>query len=529
MKVNLSYKILGIWLLFLPLFYSCSTADATDMDITEKESMLVTFSLDVQSQSGSRATDDNTWGGNYPSIVGTDFENKIETSTLVVFAYKTDGTFVAELPILQTSTDNNGKVNFTCALPETIPYVKGESYRYMVIANCTNKNYGISYTNGVPNLEKLTFATPFTVSIPMWGVKTYQFPATLPADHKLDLGDISLLRATAKVGVKLADALKEEGYAIKELKLNYANANGYSVPEQWQITASTELLEHDEVFRPNTTAGFITNVNATTMGVETGAYYIYVPETTNDATNHLSIAVTLTKDGEDVEFPYENGIRFCNYADGQPSDDLYNIVRNHFYDYTITAVNVGLKMNLVVAEWEDEPIWDLDFTAPIHTKLMTAPDDEAAVPTEEPTMFYDNSDESGEAGAFVGYFKMESPEGISWRPTLANASATDYEVRVYRTDELTNVTEQIKDNEIKAEQDQFYKIVVVPLNAENEGNVIKLGLTYVGDWNIEPNPTLLIINKGDNKGLYYPWNSSKDKDDDPDIHWVSIKQVGKPI
>ena len=191
MKVNLSYKILGIWLLFLPLFYSCSTADATDIDATEKESMLVTFSLDVQSQSGSRATDDNTWGGNYPSQVGTDFENKIETSTLVVFAYNTEGTFVAELPILQTSTDSNGKVNFTCALPETMPYVKGVSYRYMVIANCTNKNYGISYTNGVPNLEKLTFATPFTVSIPMWGVKTYQFPTTLPADHKLELGDIS--------------------------------------------------------------------------------------------------------------------------------------------------------------------------------------------------------------------------------------------------------------------------------------------------------------------------------------------------
>jgi hypothetical protein len=369
----------------------------------------------------------------------------------------------------------------------------------------------------------------------MWGVKAFEFPTTMPKNRKLEIGMISVLRATAKIGVRLSEEVAAEGWKISGLKLNYANANGYSLPAEWNSANNTENMVRKDVFRPNPEASLMTNISATTMGLNTGSYNIYVPETKNNSLNYnesittdLAIAVELNRveNGiivESVTFPYEKGIRFCNYSNGQPTDDRYDIVRNHFYDYTITEVNIGLKMNLVVAEWEDEPVWNLDLSVPIHTNLMTAPDKAAPAPEDVPTVRYDNSDASGEAGAFVGYFMMESPEGTTWRPTLINASAVDYEVRVYKTNGTdAEYDVLVTSPAIEAEANNFYKIVVVAKNPNNIGNVIKLGLTYTADWNAEANP-LLIINKGGNNGLYYPWDGTNPSDE-PDIHWISIRQ-----
>lgn len=532
MKFGITHISL-LTLLFTLLCSSCSRVEDVKYEVVGDEPMVATFSMDATAQLGTRA-DDKTWGGDYSSIEGSDFENRVDISTLKVFVYGADGEFLDELPILQ-SEEIDGRATFVCAFPATFRYVLGESYRVMVIANCTNRSYGISYNNNTPSLEKLVYATPLAASIPMWGVKSFEFPTNMPDNRRIEMGMISVLRATAKVGVKLSDEVKAEGWKISGLKLNYANANGYCLPAEWNTADYTESMVRSDVFRPNTDASLMTNISATTMGLNSGSYNIYIPETKNNSLNYnesittdLALAVELNRveNGtivESVEFPYEKGIRFCNYANGQPSGENYDIIRNHFYDYTITAVNIGLKMNLVVAEWEDEPVWNLDLSVPIHTNLMTAPDKSAAAPVDVPTVRYDNSDASGEAGAFVGYFMMESPEGASWRPTLINASSADYEVRIYTTngtDAEYNVL--VTDAAIEAEANSFYKIVVVAKNPNNIGNVIKLGLTYTVDWNAEANP-LLIINKGNNNGLYYPWDGTN-ANDEPDIHWISIHQ-----
>lgn len=525
MKVNLSYKILGIWLLFLPLFCACSIADATDMDATEKESMLVTFSLDVKSQTASRA-DGNTWGEEYPNMVGNTLENRIDVSTLYVVAYYDDYSYKTDLSILKREIVD-GKATFLCALPD---FEKGRAYRFVVLANCINKNYGISFKDGMPDLNALVYSN-IQNTIPMWGVKTYTIPSDIQSGSERNLGSISMLRAAAKIGVKLGDEVKGEEYRIKELKLNYANSNGFCLPKvnNWHHTNInfTEELKHTDSFNP--TSRILTeNINAMALGSETDGYYIYVPETVNDATNPLSLAVTLAKStGEEVTFDYAEGIKFCTYNDGAPTDDRFNIVRNHFYDYTITAINMGLKMNLNVADWKAEDVWELDFSAPVHTNLLTTPNNSAAVPTEEATVAYNNLND--EASAFIGYFKMESPDGASWKPTLANASAGDYEVRVYTNGETTPDIYDIPvtESSIEAEKDRFFKIVVVAKNADRVGKVVKLGISYTAGWNDDDN-TLLMINEG--KGgnfMYYPWtdNNPDDDKDDPDTHWISIKQV----
>ena len=139
-------------------------------------------------------------------------------------------------------------------------------------------------------------------------------------------------------------------------------------------------------------------------------------------------------------------------------------------------------------------------------------------------------DESGEKGAFVGYFMMEGPRGVTWKPTLTNASADDYQVRVYTNIDKSGATHTdydilVTDANIEAEDDRFYKIVVVANNQNNIGKVVKLGITYAPIWNEEASP-LLIINKGDGEGdWYYPWTDTGNTKDNPDMFWISIKQV----
>ena len=525
-------------MLLLPLLFSSCGTNNVDR-VADTEPVLVTFALDVETPSVTRAESDK-WGSDYPSIVGTGIENNINTSSLVVLVYDpTNNSFVTELPILQYGNVNSN-LTFTCALPEVVK--AGKAYRYMVLANCTTKNYGISYANGAPSLEKLIFETPFTETIPMWGVTTYTFDDKASKNNNIS---VSLLRAAAKIGVKLSDALLAEGYSIAGLKLNYANRNGFSVPANWNTASSTENMTLGGVFRPNATA-LLKDINAKWMSTNTGAYFIYVPETENDCADFipenvedpsdLAVAVTLKKvDGdyeETIEFPYANGIRFRYYSVGQPTGEKFDIVRNHFYNYTIKEINLGLKMNLEVADWEDAPVWDLDFSAPVNSNLLVEPRENAAAPTAMPTMRFDNSDAQGEAGAFVGYFKMDSPKGSSWKPTLDNASSTDYEVRVYASDGIDNNNDGqheydilVTTPSIPADGAAFYKIVVVPLDPNNVDNVIRLGLTHTASWNAEANP-LLIINKGgdDFNGLYYP--DTNDNPDDDDVHWIKIKQVG---
>lgn len=515
--------------ILLPLLSSC-VFDDEDI-VPEQDSVMVTFSVDVKAPSATRA-DANTWGDNtdddqtndYPEVVGNSLENRVDLSTLHVLAYHSDFSFAKELPILARQ-EVDGKATFVCGMPKSMPFEARKVYRFILIANSTNNNYSYGYKDDAPNLGSLIYSN-IQSTIPMWGIKTYTFPDEKPSDNLLRMGSVSMLRATAKIGVKLSPEVKSEGYSLKEIKLNYANACGYCVPTDWNHadTYFTESLMHDQAFRPNTAAGLATGINAMAYGTSTDGYYIYVPETANDSADQLALAVTLTDgNGGEVEFEYENGIKFEEYSEGVPSGNIFNIVRNHFYDYTITEVNAGMKINLDVADWEAEDVWELDFSAPVHTMLLTAPKDNAPAPADAPTVSYNNLND--EKDAFVGYFKMISPAGVSWKPTLTNASAADYEVRVYTNGSVTPDVYDIpvSDVAIEAADNRFFKIVVVAKNPDMKGKVVKLGISYTASWNDEN--TLLMIN-GDNNGLYWPWvdNEATDDKDDPDAHWISIIQ-----
>ncbi len=205
------------------------------------------------------------------------------------------------------------------------------------------------------------------------------------------------------------------------------------------------------------------------------------------------------------------------------------IVRNR--DYQVQALvkaDGQIDVNYIVAEWDDVE-WDLDFDAPVHTNLLTEPKVDAQAPSAAPTLYFDNSDLLGEKGAFIGYFMMEGPKGITWKPTLTNTSAGDFEVRVYTHIDNNGAVHSeydvpVTDANIEAEDGRFYKIAVVAKNQNNIDKVVKLGIAYAPLWNEEANP-LLIINNADGDTTYYPWTDNGNNSDAPDMFWISIRQI----
>lgn len=405
----------------LPLLSSCIMAGDDGALLEVPDTVMVTFSLGVHNQAVTKA-DSYDWGDNYPSAAGDNFENTINTTDLLVMAFDQDGTFVRELPLLACTETASGVVEVRLAFDVDAAGTAASpmTYKFMVLANCTSSSYHLSYSaDGTPDVDGLMYSVPLAGAIPMWGVTTYTFQYTDDVlDSEQDLGTISLLRAVAKVGVGLSESLVAEGYSISGLSLNRAGASGYSAPSGWNTTPSTPELTHEGAFRPG--AVLSRDVNVWGYGTSTGMKYMYVPETQNASDDELAISVTLsrTEDGSVVEtlsFPGLEGIRFCDYASGIPTSSIFDIVRNHFYEYTITKLNTGkeLALTLNVKNW-DLVTEDVSFTneVTVSQKMSWSGTYLSPSPEDESILYIDGSHTVSDA--VQSSFKIDTPTGATW-------------------------------------------------------------------------------------------------------------------
>ena len=424
-KVNFKYS--ALWLLLLALVTSCvfDEADPLVENTAPQDPVMVTFKLDVMSSAATKA-DNLDWNDKYDTHIGNDFESRINTSDLLVLAYQTNGTFAAELPIIMRGTGTDGKVEFMCKLPDELVSGNPASMKFMVLANCLNSGYRLSYNGLVPNVEGLMYSIPTQIAswaaIPMWGVKTHSFAYTNGSmNGNQDLGTIDVLRSTAKVGVKLSAELAAK-YTLGGLKINRVAASGYSVPNDWNRTVQTDYLIHDYCFRQVTgDNSTITNV-AKFMTATDGTQYTYVPETANSADSEIAIALTLTetnpaegKAPEVLTFDYTSGLKFRPYTDGAPNGDPYNIVRNHYYEYTINSIEQGNELNLVavVKPWvpDEETI---DFTDEVSVSAtMTWTGVQSVNYDTGEVILYDDTDIEATCT-----FQIDTPMDATWTSSL---------------------------------------------------------------------------------------------------------------
>lgn len=424
---NVNFKYSALWLLLLALVTSCvfDEADPLVENTAPQDPVMVTFKLDVMSSAATKA-DNLDWNDEYAIHIGNDFESRINTSDLLVLAYQTDGTFAAELPIIMRGTNDDGKVEFMCKLPDELVSGNPASMKFMVLANCLNSGYRLSYNGLVPNVEGLMYSIPTQIAswaaIPMWGVKTHSFAYTNGSmNGNQDLGIIDVLRSTAKVGVKLSAELAAK-YTLGGLKINRVAASGYSVPNGWNGTQQTDYLIHDNCFRQVQGDNLTATDVAKFIAAEDGTQYTYVPETANSTDSEIAIALTLTetnpaeaKAPEVLTFDYTSGLKFRPYTDGAPNGDPYNIVRNHYYEYTINSIEQGNELNLVavVKPWvpDEETI---DFTDEVSVSAtMTWTGVRSVNYDTGEVILYDDTDIEATCT-----FQIDTPMDATWTSSL---------------------------------------------------------------------------------------------------------------
>lgn len=180
--------------------------------------------------------------------------------------------------------------------------------------------------------------------LPMFGFK--RGVAALSANSVNDVGTIDLLRAVAKIDVRLSAEAAEKFEYVKAPELVNGNAlipaTGYQTPlrANWSATTETRLLSFEQSMRP--AAASAANGNIAFPNTVTNGYTIYIPEAANATGNDLHIGIDVSLRRKDDPTKLCTGrLYFTDYdpdthrpVEGH-DPKVFSLTRNHNYKFTI--------------------------------------------------------------------------------------------------------------------------------------------------------------------------------------------------
>lgn len=312
---------------------ACSDSDD---DAVGTEDVSVAFTLTVADATSTRADNDG-WDDYSPAQDGILNENMVNTDDIIIAIYDDKGNKVDNVEDLRVTkiSDASGTGTMyaiTGVWRNAKPNVE-RAKRLMVMANCNTSVWGDPSTltyDLLPEERKY---------IPMWGV--VKIPATLTLGKQNKLHNIRMLRAMAKVSVKLRDDMTDYGYAIGSMIVNNYNTKGYCVPKTFNEVDNTSDVRFANSLN-------VFDSHADNIALSTTAP-LYLPEYDNSGTNPTTITVKLNRNGK-LEGTYT--LYFRNYdSDGKPTGPTYPIQRNHYYQYLIYKETGKIIVTLHVRKW----------------------------------------------------------------------------------------------------------------------------------------------------------------------------------
>lgn len=312
---------------------ACSDSDD---DAVGTEDVSVAFTLTVADATSTRADNDG-WDDYSPAQDGILNENMVNTDDIIIAIYDDKGNkvdIVEDLRVTKISDASGTGTMYaiTGVWRNAKPNVE-RAKRLMVMANCNTSVWGDPSTltyDLLPEERKY---------IPMWGV--VKIPATLTLGKQNKLHNIRMLRAMAKVRVKLRDDMTDYGYAIGSMTVNNYNTKGYCVPKTFNEVDNTSDVRFANSLN-------VLDSHADKIELPTTAP-LYLPEYDNSGTNPATITVNLNRNGK-LEGTYT--LYFRNYdSDGKPTGPTYPIQRNHYYQYLIYKETGKIIVTLHVRKW----------------------------------------------------------------------------------------------------------------------------------------------------------------------------------
>ena len=316
------------------LAVSCRDYDEELVALDNSKAQVV-FSVAMDTpMARTRAAEDKTWGDNYdPSDPGTAKDNRIDIDQLIVKIV--DGNTEYEIvDIMKWKSGDN-------------------TYKFVGVVKDVNKAITLDnakvyvYANMGKGLEPAETFTQNAEYIPMWGVKNVSL--NFVPGKRADAGQISLLRAMAKLEVKLGGEMAGE-YELTGATLNKYNNVGNTHPALHEgFNGDTEDLGLEAVLNVNTSDATDLALVPTEDG---SSYIVYLPEVENGTseTDWLKISVGLKeKNGTGTE---EGSFFIKDYSDAD-NPVAIDIIRNHWYKYTITGFAASeIQVEYNVLDWQ---------------------------------------------------------------------------------------------------------------------------------------------------------------------------------
>lgn len=511
-------------------------ADQCVMSADEPHAVMFTVALDQQRTKAP-------WSDPYDSETGVPFDSRIIPEDLRVVIFAQDGSRVGVLQDLNYWPTNEAHTEFQFIgqLPDEFVTYYNEhrdapNYKFMVLANCSDNLSGEEYIT-----YRQTQLDPSSndAAIPMWGVLQADVTPLLN-DTYLDLGEIWLLRAAAKIEVKLSEKEKEKGTQINSATLKYYNQTGYVLPSGAMYVTNTRNLDQENCKKHYRHAALNLPFY---KDEETESVYVYVTEYDNinypGERNKISLEFNIK--GENKAF--EDAISFCNYSGGKPQENShYDIVRNHIYEFEVLSIaGDNLELQYTVADWDAEDWGDgLDYEEhelayptyhnPVMPReyLSLTPDQITNYRiTQSPRMHYNAN--NNEEGAFECFFQIAAPSDVKWKPGI-DGSKENYKILVYENATASNngtlvydsgsADQSLQDDLSLCDSDKWFRVVIFPLGPDGAGtNVIDFIISYYQVWT---NQYIHLYINGEYDHIRWPESGTNPK-------IIQIKHVYPPV
>ncbi len=229
------------------------------------------------------------------------------------------------------------------AIGETPDLIVGTSTLDDLISNNMAGGWGIFNYNPTTIPYAPSQATP----MPMYGVRTFENVQF--RDRMLtDLGDINVLRAYAKIRVRLVGDFANL-CDIAAVKLNKYPTVAYKAPNIKQTTPRGVTIATEKYCAPTQ----VSSGSLPFRKITDDIFEIYVPAYDNiNASADKKATITVQLANGQI---YEDAIQFAYYDDdGQlpASVTYFNILRNYIIDYRITGVRgANLTLQLEANPW----------------------------------------------------------------------------------------------------------------------------------------------------------------------------------
>lgn len=350
-----------------------SCGQNADDDDAEKSTVSVYFTLSVNDETTAVAAKSRavappegtgTWQSYDPKGEADDYENSIDVTKLNVYFYKMDGIYAGKVDNMTAYRDEAKKNVYhivgEMGIDESNLINNQFTGRMVVYANMDTPSKS-SWTSTSTDIlgQSYSFNPSSPTYIPMWGVRKVSFTATPGTQQQLD--DVYMLRAVAKVTVQLDETIMK-GWTIERVTMNRWNNQGYCLPSWVDNLDDTQALSFNQSEHVYTATGDEASAIQTTpldfsATSSMVSKNLYLPEYDNTSTGvtPATISVTLRKpDGTSEGTTYT--LKFAQYdANDVVTNSPYDIVRNHWYKYTIYKNSERtLSVKLTVRKWNLE-------------------------------------------------------------------------------------------------------------------------------------------------------------------------------